>query len=116
MKTKWKQAGRSFWVKWAWAPCFVILLGLFTGCFAVKGGGNKNSVSTAQLDAFMKTWSEYEAFQVPMDPKDEPLLLAALEQNPTGPWRLYLSMKFAQTMFEARSLDAAGRAALYGAY
>jgi len=76
---------------------------------------NKSTVSSAQLDAFMQKWSEYEAFKVPMDPKDEPLLLAALEQDPSGPWAAYISMKSAQTKFEAKSLDTAGRAALYGA-
>jgi hypothetical protein len=111
MKIKWKQAGRIFWVKWTCVPCFVILLGLFTGCFTLGGG----KVSSEKLDEFMKTWAKYEAFQVPMDPKDEPLLLAALEKDPSGPWAAYLTMKFAQTKFEARDLDANGRAALYGA-
>jgi hypothetical protein len=75
---------------------------------------NKSPVS-AQLDTFMKQWAKYESFKAPMDPKDEPLLLAALEQEPKGPWAGYISLKFAQTKFEARGLDAAGRAALYGA-
>jgi len=76
---------------------------------------NKSTVSSAQLDAFMQKWSEYEAFKVPMDLKDEPLLLAALEKDLSGPWAAYISMKFAQTKFEARSLDTAGCATLYGA-
>ena len=111
MKAIWDQVGRCFLGKWTGAPCCSSRLGLLTGCFALSGG----KASSAELDAFMKTWAQYEAFQVPMDPKDEPLLLAALEQNPTGPWAAYISMKFAQTTFEARSLDTAGRAALYGA-
>jgi hypothetical protein len=115
MKIKWKQAGRRFWVKWTWVPCFVILLGLFTGCSAVKGGGNKNPNSTAQLDAFMKQWATYEAFKAPMELKDEPLLLAALKKDPSGPWAAYISLKFAQTEFEARDLDANGRIACYHA-
>ena len=75
----------------------------------------KTPVSAAQLDTFMKKWSEYKPFQVPMDPKDEPLLKAALKKSPKGPWATYFSMKFAQTTFKARNLSNVDRAALYGA-
>ena len=74
---------------------------------------NKSTVSSAQLDAFMATWAEYKAFHAPMEPKDEPLLLAALEKDPKGPWASYYSVKFSQTKFEARRLDAAGCTAHY---
>ncbi|VGO19901.1 hypothetical protein [Pontiella sulfatireligans] len=76
---------------------------------------NQSPVTTAQLDAFMKRWETYEAFKTPVDPKDEPLLLAALEKDPKGPWATYVIMKFSQTRFEARQLDNAGRTARYRA-
>ncbi len=76
---------------------------------------SKTAVSSAQLDTFMKKWSEYRAFQVPMDPKEEPLLQAALKKSPKGPWAAYLSMKFAQTTLKARNLSNVDRAALYSA-
>ena len=76
---------------------------------------SKSTVSTAQLETFMATWSEYKAFHAPMEPKDEPLLLAALEKDPKGPWASYFSLKFSQAKFEARGLDAAGRTAHYKA-
>ena len=90
--------------------CGLIIAAALSACAT-----NKSPVSSAQLDAFMKQWAKYESFKAPMDLKDEPLLQAALEQEPKGPWAGYISLKFAQTKFESRGLDAAGRAALYGA-
>ena len=63
----------------------------------------------------MKKWAVYKSFEVPIEPKDEPLLQAALKKDPKGPWSHYFSMKFAQTTFEARKLNNVDRAALYGA-
>ena len=82
---------------------------------SVRGKDTKTTVSSAQLDTFMRKWSEYKPFQVPLDPKDEPLLQAALKKDPKGPWATYFSMKFAQTRSEARNLSNVDRAALYGA-
>jgi len=79
------------------------------------GQDTKTTVSSAQLDTFMKKWSEYKPFQVPMDPKDEPLLQAALKKDPKGPWAHYFSMKFAETRYKARNLSSVDRTALYGA-
>jgi hypothetical protein len=90
--------------------CGLIIAAALSACAT-----NKSPVSSAQLDAFMKQWAKYESFKAPMELKDEPLLLAALKKDPSGPWAGYISLKFAQTKFEARGLDAAGRAALYGA-
>ena len=84
---------------------------LVSGC----GQDTKTTVSSTQLDAFMKKWSEYKPFQAPTDPKDEPLLQAALKKDPKGPWAGYFSMKFADTEFKARNLSNVDRAALYGA-
>jgi len=46
----------------------------------------KTTVSSSQLDIFMKKWVEYKSFQAPMDPKDKPLLQAALKKDSKGPW------------------------------
>jgi hypothetical protein len=73
------------------------------------------TVASGELDAFMKKWARYEPFKFPMDPKDEPLLVAALKKEPSGPWATYLLMKFAETRFEARSLGKAECAAIYRA-
>lgn len=81
---------------------------------SVRGKDTKTTVSSAQLDTFMKQWSEYKPFQGPMDPKDEPLLQAALKKDPQGPWASYFSSKFADTKFKARSLSNVDRSALYG--
>ena len=90
--------------------CFLFIAVISSSCIT-----NKSTVSGAQLETFMATWSEYKAFHAPMEPKDEPLLLAALEKDPKGPWASYFSMKFAQAKFEARELDAADRTAHYKA-
>ena len=82
---------------------------------STSGDNTEAIVSSAQLDTFMKKWAEYRSFQAPMDPKDEPLLQAALKRDPKGPWATYLSSKFAQTKSEARNLSNVDRAALYGA-
>ncbi len=73
------------------------------------------SVSPEKLERFMQQWKEYQSFEAPMEAEDEPLLQAALEKDPSGPWATYLSYKFAQNRFEARELDDAQRAALYRA-
>ena len=98
------------------APLVVSLL-LSVGCWPIsaRGENTETPVSSVQLDTFMKTWAEYKSFRVPTDSKDEPLLQAALKKDPKGPWANYLSMKFAQTKFEACSRSNVGRAALYGA-
>jgi hypothetical protein len=71
-------------------------------------------VSSDQLAAFMEKWAAYEPFKVPTDPKEEPLILAAMEKDPKGPWAQYIAMKYAQTRYEARELDDDARAKLYG--
>ena len=75
------------------ASAFVFLI----GCSSDK------PVSPGARDAFMEQWGEYEAFKVPMDPMDEPLLLAALEKDPRGPWVHYIMMKFAQVRHDERA-------------
>ncbi len=92
----------------------MIACGLFIAA-ALHACKSYEDPSTTQLDAFMKRWATYESFKTPTDPEDEPLLLAALEKDPKGPWAAYVTMKFAGLQYEARSLDADGRAALYGA-
>ena len=98
------------------APLVVSLL-LSVNCWPVsaRGENTKTPVSSAQLDTFMKKWSEHKPFQAPTDPKDEPLLQAALKKDPKGPWAGYFSSKFADTKFKARSLSNVDRAALYSA-
>ncbi len=95
---------------------FVIFLFFFVSFYPLSASAKdiKTSVSSAQLNTFMKKWSEYKSFQVPMDPKDESLLLAALGEDPKGPWNIYLSMKFAQTQFKGRNLSNIDRSTLYG--
>src|SRR5262249_27866954 len=68
-----------------------------------------------ELNAFMEKWRNYEALKVPMDPKDEPLILASLKKEPQGPWSHYLAMKFANAQFEARGLKGSERTAAYKA-
>ncbi|MCH7920787.1 MAG: hypothetical protein IIC50_22780 [Planctomycetes bacterium] len=98
------------------APLVVsLLLSVNFWPVAACGKDTQTTVSSAQLDTFMKKWSEYEPFQGPMDPNDEPFLQAALKKDPQGPWATYFSSKFADTKFKARSLSNVDRSALYGA-
>ena len=80
-----------------------LLLGVLWGSILAFGGENGATVSSEKLDAFMEKWAEYKSFQGPMDPKDEPLLHAALKKDPKGPWATYLSMKFADIPKAGRS-------------
>lgn len=89
----------------------LFLISAVSGCGPEAG----KTVAPGKLDAFMKKWAVYEAFQGPFDPKYEPLLLAALENDPAGPWAQYLMMKYASTCSEARNLKPADRAARYRA-
>jgi hypothetical protein len=85
-------------------------------CPIIWGAENPaTNVNSAELDSFMKKWARYESFKVPIDPTDEPLLLAALRKDPGGPWASYLAAKFAETIFEARGLGITERAAKYRA-
>lgn len=72
-----------------------------------------DSITGEQLDAFMKQWSEFKPFHAPMNPADEPLILAALETNPQGPWAWYIATKFSQATYEARDLNETDRRAHY---
>ena len=98
-------------------PEFLVTLacGLVIALTSHAYGKTNSPSSVTQLDAFMKKWAVYESFRIPVETEDEPLLLAALEKDPKGPWAAYISMKFAQTKYEARKLDKTGRAALYRA-
>lgn len=91
-----------------WLSCGLVMAVLLNACVT-----NRSQISLGQLDAFMEQWSAYEPFKAPMDSKDEPLLLAALEKDPNGPWARYVSLKFSQSKFKARDLDQADRAAHY---
>lgn len=62
-------------------------------------------VSPADLNAFMEKWKPYEPFKYPDDPKEEPLLLAALQKDPGDPWVTYLNLKFSFDKLEARRLS-----------
>jgi len=98
------------------SPCCLVGLLLLAASFQpipARSEENKTTVSSKDLSAFMEKWGEYKPFRIPMEPEDEPLLLAALKKDPAGPWATYLFMKFADTVFEGQGLTTAKRPAHY---
>ena len=91
----------------------ILACGLIIIATLIAYGETKSPVSAAQLDAFMKKWATCESFKAPMNPEDEPLLLAASEKDPSGPWAAYISIKFTQMKFSVHRLDIPGCATLY---
>jgi hypothetical protein len=103
----------SCFMKSPLACCITLLLFASFQGLSARAEEKRSSVSSEELNLFMKKWAKYESFKVPMEPADEPLLLAALKKDPAGPWGSYLTMKFANTVGAGRQVPTAERPAHY---
>ncbi|MEI8290132.1 MAG: hypothetical protein WCH99_11725 [Verrucomicrobiota bacterium] len=88
-----------------------MVCGLFGSTAAQAADQTAVAVDPAKLATFMEKWKTYESFKFPTAAEDQPLLLAALAKEPAGPWYAYLSMQFAGTAQQLRTLPEKERPA-----